>query len=185
MQPHPLDATADSHGHMAAATCADRRETDPLRSIGQSQRHSPSTMTLSFAVPDEFHQALLRLVASSSGLGEAQLSITVGGVTDVEFTVDGTQAFGAHTACRFIAGLSPAASQLLGDSPEQQAKVRCCNDGLQRRRCTATAAAAACVACRQGGPPTSRSSRHPRPSPAWHPPRVCRWPSGWPSTTPT
>lgn len=77
-------------------------------------------MALAFSAPDDASANLLRLVASYSG--GAELSITVDG-SDVEFVADGAKAFGAHTACRFLASRGPAAEQLLGSTPEQQGKV--------------------------------------------------------------
>lgn len=79
-------------------------------------------MALTFAVPDAATAALLRLVASYGGL-DKQLDITTGDVSDVKFPAYGAQAFGVHTACRFLASSSPAAAQLLGESADQQAKV--------------------------------------------------------------
>lgn len=76
-------------------------------------------MALTFTAPDEATANLLRLVASSSGV---EISASVAG-SDVEFLADGSKAFGLHTACRAIAAKSAAAAQLLGGTPEQQAKV--------------------------------------------------------------
>lgn len=42
---------------------------------------------------------------------------------EVEFEAGGKKARGAHTAARYLASLGGAAAQLLGDAPEQQAKV--------------------------------------------------------------
>jgi hypothetical protein len=78
-------------------------------------------MSMSFSVPDEASAQLLRLVASCSGR-VAPLDISVGGAA--EFTAaDGKAGSGLNTACRYVASLSPAAQQLLGETPEQQAKV--------------------------------------------------------------
>lgn len=81
-------------------------------------------MALAFAAPDQATANLLRLVAGFGGLEASQLSISVGGVDDVEFAADGVKAFGAHTACKFLASQGSKATELLGDTPEQQAKVR-------------------------------------------------------------
>lgn len=81
-----------------------------------------AAMAFSFAVPDAAAENLLRLVGSYAGL-DRELTISVGGVAEVEFTADGTQASGAHTACRYICSKSPSAEQLLGQDAEQQAKV--------------------------------------------------------------
>ncbi|KAI3431480.1 hypothetical protein D9Q98_004532 [Chlorella vulgaris] len=76
---------------------------------------------MSFSVPDEASAQLLRLVASCSGR-VAPLDISVGGAA--EFTAaDGKAGSGLNTACRYVASLSPAAQQLLGKTPEQQAKI--------------------------------------------------------------
>lgn len=99
-----------------------------LVSLLQSQNSqlpiSSSAMVLTIAVPDDSSAKLLRLVAAYSGLNEP-FDVAIKNVTDVEFAAaDGSKAFGAHTACCYIASLSPSANQLLGDSAEQQAKVR-------------------------------------------------------------
>ncbi|KAL4429006.1 hypothetical protein ABPG77_006045 [Micractinium sp. CCAP 211/92] len=78
-------------------------------------------MALSFTVPDEATANLLRLIAAYSGV-EAQPTVS-SSAADVEFTAEGVQAFGEHTACKYIASKSHAAEQLLGRTPEQQAKI--------------------------------------------------------------
>ena len=72
---------------------------------------------------------LLQLVATYCGV---EAAVAVADVSEVEFTLDGQAGFGANTACRAIAAASPPlAAQLLGQTPEQQAKVR---GGCARRR---------------------------------------------------
>lgn len=80
-------------------------------------------MAHAFTVPDAAAEKLLRLVAGASGV--QHLNITVnGGGSEVQFTsADGHKASGAHTACRYLVSLGGTAAQLLGDSPEHQAKV--------------------------------------------------------------
>jgi hypothetical protein len=72
---------------------------------------------------------MLQLVANYGGVQE-HLEINVADVPDVTFTgQDGVEHVGANTAARFIAGMSPAAEQLLGRTPEQQAQASlwaCC-----------------------------------------------------------
>jgi len=99
-------------------------------------------MAHSFAAPDQATANLLRLVAGFSGLADSQLSISVGGVDDVQFATDGVKAFGANTACMFLASQGSKAKELLGDTPEQQAKVRPlqwamagCGPALQAKCC--------------------------------------------------
>ncbi len=84
-------------------------------------------MALSFTVPNEATANLLRLIAAYSGV-EAQPTVS-SSAADVEFTAEGVQAFGEHTACKYIASKSHAAEQLLGSTPEQQAKVRTAGGG--------------------------------------------------------
>lgn len=52
-------------------------------------------------------------------------AVSISALQEVEFEASGQKARGAHTAARFIASQGGAAAQqqLLGDSPEQQAKV--------------------------------------------------------------
>ena len=64
----------------------------------------------------------LKLVAAYCSVQDS-ISITVADVADVEFSHGGSKAFGLNTACRCMAGMSPLAEQLLGRTPEQQAKV--------------------------------------------------------------
>ena len=81
---------------------------------------------LEFAIPHAADELLLRLVATFAGIPE-ELKITTGGVDDVKFKGEGGEALsGVTTATRAIAGASPSAAQLLGESPEDQAKVRAC-----------------------------------------------------------
>lgn len=68
---------------------------------------------------------------------ESQLQISVGSVSDVEFAGPaGERVFGSTTAARHLASLSPLADQLLGETAEQQAKVRLapCREGGGGRR---------------------------------------------------
>ncbi|KAL4440332.1 hypothetical protein ABPG75_003333 [Micractinium tetrahymenae] len=78
-------------------------------------------MALSFTVPDEVTANLLRLVAAYSGV-ETQPAVS-SSAADVEFSAEGVQAFGEQTACKYIASKGHAAEQLLGSTPEQQAKI--------------------------------------------------------------
>lgn len=81
-------------------------------------------MAHSVTAPDAAAESLLRLVAEAGGL--QHLNVTIDATSsDVRFTAaDGTPAFGAATACRWLASLGSAAAQLLGETPEQAAKVR-------------------------------------------------------------
>lgn len=81
-------------------------------------------MTHSVSAPDAAAESLLRLVAEAGGV--QHLNVTIDATSaDVRFTAaDGTPAFGAATACRWLASLGSAATQLLGETPEQAAKVR-------------------------------------------------------------
>ena len=81
-------------------------------------------MAHAVTAPNAAAEALLRLVADASGL--QHLNVTLDATSgDVRFTAaDGTPAFGAATACRWLASLGGSAAQLLGDTPEQAAKVR-------------------------------------------------------------
>jgi hypothetical protein len=75
------------------------------------------------SVPDEPTANLLRLVALYGGLTQVP-EILVGKVAEAEFLApDGAKAFGTVTAARLVASLTPAAAQLLGATPEDQAKV--------------------------------------------------------------
>ena len=67
---------------------------------------------------------LLKLVATYCGVQDSVVISVAPTAGDVEFSVDGAPAFGLNSACRYIASFSPAAAQLLGQTPEQQAKVR-------------------------------------------------------------
>lgn len=84
-------------------------------------------MALAFTVPDEATANLLRLVAAYSGL-DAQPTVS-SSAADVEFSAEGVQAFGEQTACKYIASKGHAAEQLLGSTPEQQAKVSAASGG--------------------------------------------------------
>ncbi|KAI7837794.1 hypothetical protein COHA_008422 [Chlorella ohadii] len=80
-------------------------------------------MAHSVTAPDAAAESLLRLVAEAGGL--QHLNVTIDATSsDVRFTAaDGTPAFGAATACRWLASLGSAAAQLLGETPEQAAKI--------------------------------------------------------------
>lgn len=72
-------------------------------------------------VPDVETERLLNLIASYSGV---KISTKVQNTTDTTFKgPDGKPVTGTHTAARHIASLSSKADQLLGQSPEQQAKI--------------------------------------------------------------
>jgi aminoacyl tRNA synthase complex-interacting multifunctional protein 1 len=74
-----------------------------------------------FTVPDVETDRLLKLIASYSGV---KISTKVQDTTDTTFKgSDGKPVTGTHTAARHIASLSSKAAQLLGQSPEQQAKI--------------------------------------------------------------
>ena len=96
-------------------------------------------MAPSFAVPDEPTAQLLRLVAAYSGVSGVDIS-TNGSLSDFEISAaDRCKGFGAHNSCKFIACMSPASAQLLGEGAEQQAKVqllaaRCMQAAACRRR---------------------------------------------------
>lgn len=76
-----------------------------------------------FKAPTAEAANLLKLVATYCGVA-SNVAITVTpDVKDVEFVADGAPAFGLNTACRSMAGQSPASTQLLGQGAEQQAKV--------------------------------------------------------------
>jgi len=74
-----------------------------------------------FTVPDVETERLLKLIASYSGV---KISTKVQDTTDTIFKgSDGKPVTGTHTAARHIAYLSSKADLLLGQSPEQQAKI--------------------------------------------------------------
>jgi hypothetical protein len=78
---------------------------------------------LQFRVADAATESLLRLIASY-GSSSAPLSCSIDTVTDVEFIDDqGRPLQGLLTAARFVALSSPKGAQLLGQTPEHQAKV--------------------------------------------------------------
>ena len=83
-----------------------------------------SAKALAFTVPDASAERLLRLVASF-GSCPTPLNITVAdGSTVLEFTdASGEKLQGLTTACTAIANACPSAAELLGTTPEQQAKV--------------------------------------------------------------
>ena len=105
------------------------------------------TMAHSVSAPDAATESLLRLVAEAGGV--QHLNVTIDATSaDVRFTAaDGTPAFGAATACRWLASLGSAATQLLGETPEQAAKVRAAtpNWGLAAAGGRVAASAAAVV----------------------------------------
>ena len=112
------------------------------------------TMAHSVTAPDAAAESLLRLVAEAGGV--QHLNVTIDATSsDVRFTAaDGTPAFGAATACRWLASLGGAATQLLGETPEQAAKVRgrpaqlaLTAAGSDRRRWNGGSAATAQTAC--------------------------------------
>lgn len=107
-----------------------------------------SSMALSFAVPDEATANLLRLVAAYSGV-EAKLTVS-SSAADVEFSAEGVQAFGEQTACKYIASKGHATEQLLGSTPEQQAKVQAASgsSGSSSRACLHVLSALKSVPCR-------------------------------------
>ena len=79
--------------------------------------------SLAFTVPDSQSANILRIVAAYSGNG-GHLDIAVRGIEDTEFIdSDGTKLSGIHTAARHIAHQGSKAEQLLGASPEDQAKI--------------------------------------------------------------
>ncbi|PRW39127.1 methionyl-tRNA synthetase [Chlorella sorokiniana] len=80
-------------------------------------------MAHSVTAPDAATESLLRLVAEAGGV--QHLNVTIDATSsDVRFTAaDGTPAFGTATACRWLASLGSAAAQLLGETPEQAAKI--------------------------------------------------------------
>lgn len=80
--------------------------------------------SLAFAVPDVASELLLQLVASFGG-SPSELNITVvDGSNALEFTDEkGEKLQGLTTACTAIANSCPSAAQLLGTTPESQAKV--------------------------------------------------------------
>lgn len=81
--------------------------------------------SIAFTVPseDDLAARLLQLVATYGGV-RGELKIATGAVEDVEFVgPDGGKAFGSNTACQFLASLSRAAPQLLGETLEQQAQA--------------------------------------------------------------
>ena len=80
--------------------------------------------SFAFAVPDAASELLLRLVASFAG-SSSELNITVvDGTSTVEFAdAKGEKLQGLTTACIAIANSSPLAAQLVGATPELQAKV--------------------------------------------------------------
>ena len=83
---------------------------------------------LAFSVPDATSEQLLRLVASYSGCPTPIDIKIVHGSRTVEFsTAHGENIQGLTTACICIVSASPVATQLLGSTPEQEAKV--CTDG--------------------------------------------------------
>lgn len=92
--------------------------------MANCDRTPGSTMAHSVTAPDAAVESLLRLVAEAGGV--QHLNVTIDATSsDVRFTAaDGTPAFGAATACRWLASLGSAAAQLLGETPEQAAKVR-------------------------------------------------------------
>lgn len=89
-----------------------------------SSEAAMSAPALAFTVPDENAERLLSLVASF-GSCPAPLNITVtSGSNTVEFTdASGEKLQGLTTACTAIANACPSAAELLGTTPEQQAKV--------------------------------------------------------------
>lgn len=83
-----------------------------------------SSQGLEFSVPDASSESLLRLVASF-GSCHKPIDVTVAnGINTVEFTdASGEKLQGLTTACTAIAMACPSAAELLGTTPEQQAKV--------------------------------------------------------------
>lgn len=74
-------------------------------------------------MPDAATENLLRLVAAYSQ-SAITMSFKTGDMKAVEFKgQDGGSLIGVNTAARFIAGSSPLATQLLGETPEDKAKV--------------------------------------------------------------
>jgi len=79
--------------------------------------------TVEFAVPDAATEKLLGLVAS---YGNCAITLTfkTSKIQTVEFKGENGESLGGvNTAARYLAGASPSASQLLGKSPADEAKV--------------------------------------------------------------
>lgn len=80
---------------------------------------------LTFSVPNAEAELLLRLVASYGGCPSPLDIKIVDGLTTVEFPGDnGEPLQGLTTACTCVAKACPSAAQLLGTTPEEEAKVR-------------------------------------------------------------
>lgn len=77
----------------------------------------------SFVVPNNSSESLLRLIASY-GSFSGELDIKVDNVDTITFTDNNGQSIeGSNAAVRFIAGNCPSSRSLLGETPEDQAKV--------------------------------------------------------------
>jgi hypothetical protein len=77
-----------------------------------------------FTVPDASTERLLNLVASYGSCPVTPSIAVANGSSTVEFTdASGEKLQGLATACTAIASACPSAAELLGTTPEQQAKV--------------------------------------------------------------
>jgi hypothetical protein len=80
---------------------------------------------LTFSVPNADAELVLRLVASYGGCPSPLDIKIVDGLTTVEFPGDnGATLQGLTTACTCVANACPSAAQLIGYTPETEAKVR-------------------------------------------------------------